>query len=138
MHECDWTAASVAELKRFATARTEQRLDPTTVLEGENEMAKIWAAREREAPRPEVYEKSLAGQWREAGCAATEAPYVLHALIDRLPSSVFFPDQSPSAKALASAFLDEAHCPGAHGLSEADKALLRVVAAPAAPPPPKP
>jgi hypothetical protein len=35
-----------------------------------------------------------------------------------------FRDQSDAAKALAVAFLDEAHCPGAHGRSEADKAEL--------------
>ena len=36
------------------------------------------------------------------------------------------------------AFLDEAHCAGAHGLSEADKAKLKEIAAPAPPPAPKP
>ena len=114
----------------------EQRFEKP--LEGENEMAKIWAARERETPAPEVYEKSLAGQWREAGCAAEGAPYVLRALIARLRFYSRFREQRYAAKALAAAFLDEAHCPGAHGLSEADKATLKKVAAPAAPQAPKP
>jgi hypothetical protein len=48
------------------------------------------------------------------------------------------PIQSDAAKARAAAFLDEAHCAGAHGLSEADKAKLKEIAAPAAPQAPKP
>jgi len=147
--ECDWTVASLAALKqliakevpqgenkRLAMERIEQRLDPTKALEGDKEMAKIWAAREREAPAPEAYEKSLAGQWRELGCDADSAPYVLHGLIARLSSS--FRDQSDAAKALAAALLDEADCAGAHGLSEADKAKLKKIAGPAAPQAPKP
>jgi uncharacterized protein YjbI with pentapeptide repeats len=153
IHECDWTAASFAALKRLiaeevpevsnikhlATERIEQWLDPTKALAGEDEMAKIWAARERESPTPATYEKSLAGLWSKLGCAAEGAPYVLHALIDRLsPWSSPFRDQSDAAKDLASAFLDEAHCAGAHGLSEADKAKLKEIAARAAPQAPKP
>jgi hypothetical protein len=99
-------------------------------------MAKIWAVREREAPTPEVYEKSLAEQWSKTGCAAEGAPYVLHGLIFELryPEISPFRDQSDAAKALVAAFLDEAHCAGAHGLSEADRAKLKKIAAPAAPP----
>ena len=171
IHECDWTAASFAELNKLiaekvppkgkyepvqgldvvgeevplnnmhaAMVRIEQRLDPTKALEGENEMAKIWAARERETPAPEVYAKSLAGQWRELGCAAEGAPYVLPGLIRQLSDfhRPRLPDQSDAEKALVAAFLDEAHCAGAHGLSEADKAELKKIAAPAAPQAPKP
>jgi hypothetical protein len=153
-YECDWTAASFAALKqliaekvpegdnkRAAMERIERRLDPTKALEGEDEMAKVWAAaRESVPPTPEAYEKSLAGQWRELGCTAEGAPYVLHALIARLSSadSSPFRDQSAAVKTLASDFLDEAHCPGAHGLSEADKATLKKIAATVAPPAPKP
>jgi hypothetical protein len=126
--------------------KIEQRLDPTRPLKGEDEMAKVWAAREGDSPTPEAYAKSLAGQWRELGCAAEGAPYVLHALIARLSriarlssaDSSPFRFQSYAAEALASAFLDEARCPGAHGLSEADKAKLKEIAALAAPQAPKP
>jgi hypothetical protein len=102
------------------------RLDPAKALEGEDEMAKIWAAHERESPSPEDYAKSLERQWLELGCATVGAPYVLHGLIAELSYPDFSPfrDQSDAAKALAVAFLDEAHCPGAHGRSEADKAEL--------------
>jgi len=158
--KCEWTAASFAELKQLITAevpegaskfamyRIEHRLDPTKALEGEKEMAEIWAARERETPAPEVYEKSVAELWRKTGCGADGAPYVLEALTIRLSIPAATPFhyqsdaanhyQSDAAKALAAAFLDEAHCPGAHGLSEADKAKLKEIAGPAAPPAPKP
>lgn len=99
-------------------------------------MAKVWAAREREAATPEAYAKTLATQWRELGCAAEGAPYVLHGLIAQLNSP--FRDQSDAAKALEDAFLDEAHCPGAHWLSEDDKAKLKKIAATPAPHAPKP
>ena len=105
------------------------------------ESPKVSAAREREAPTPEVYEKSLAGQWRELGCAAEGAPYVLDGLIAQLDNPLIppFRDQSDATKALAKDFLDDAHCPGAHGLSEADKAKLKMMAAlPVAPQAPKP
>lgn len=68
---------------------------------------------------------------------------MLHTLVVRLSSAgtpipAPIPAESDAAKALAAAFLDEAHCPGAHGLSETDKAKLKEIAAPAAPQPPKP
>jgi hypothetical protein len=66
---------------------------------------------------------------------------VLHVLIDRLshpPLISPFRDQSYVAKALATALLDELHCAGAHGLSEADRATLKKIAAPAIPQEPKP
>jgi hypothetical protein len=43
-----------------------------------------------------------------------------------------------TAKALAAAFLDEEHCPGAHGLSDYDRAKLKEIVAPAAPQAPRP
>jgi hypothetical protein len=61
--KCDWTAESFAALKQRiakevpesrikheAMERIERLLDPMKALKGEDEMAKIWAAREREAP----------------------------------------------------------------------------------------
>ena len=49
-----------------------------------------------------------------------------------------FGKDSAEKRKLAAAFLDEANCPGAHGLSEADKSALKAIAAPAAPQAPKP
>jgi hypothetical protein len=92
-----WTAASFVALKQLITeevpeqptvevseggakrtemARIEHSLDPTNALEGEDEMATKWAAREREAPAPEAYRKSLAKQWRAVGCAAEGTTHV--------------------------------------------------------------
>jgi hypothetical protein len=152
MDKCEWTAASFAALKqdiadevpegankRAAMEKIEQRLDPTKSLEGEDEMAKFWADRERESLTPEAYTKALAAQFRELGCAADGAPYVLHALIDRLSFQLEpFSGQSYEAKTLAAYFLDAAHCAAAHGLSENDKEELKKIAVQAAPQVPKP
>jgi uncharacterized protein YjbI with pentapeptide repeats len=153
---CDWAPDRLAafehlifelmdeiEIEQSAgqIASLEQDLDPTKDREGEKEIAKVWTARgrERETLSPEAYAKSLAVQWRVTGCAEDGAPYVLRALIARLSSyGSPFPAQSNAAKALAAAFLDEAHCAGAHGLSEADRATIKEIAAPAAPQAPKP
>jgi hypothetical protein len=152
VHECDWTVDSFAALKRLITvevsegvekfaamARIERRLNPAKALEGEKEMAEIWAAREGMSPTPEAYAKTLAGQWRKLGCAAEGAPYVLQGLVRQLSDtwSSPFRDQSAEAKALAADFLYK-DCAGAHGLSEADKAKLKKIAAPAAQKAPKP
>jgi len=157
VHGCGWTAASFVALQKLIAdeipewevpevndkdanlIRIIHRLDPANALEGEDEMAKVWATRDRESPAPKAYAKSLAGQWRETGCAAEGAPYVLQALIARLrvPFSSSFRDLSGWAKDLAADFLYE-NCAGAHGLSDADKAKLKKLAAPAAPQAPKP
>jgi hypothetical protein len=96
----------------------------------------MWTARERETPTREVFERSLAGQWREVGCAG--APYVLSALVSQLEKILDLAVRRDTPKSLAAAFLDEAHCAGAHGLSEADKAKLKKIAAPTTPQVPKP
>jgi len=117
-----------------------ERLDPTKPLDRQDEMANIWAAREHMSPTPEAYAKKLARLWRGLGCTAEGSPYVLQGLIIQLryPDSSPFHGQSDAENALAPAFLDEAHCPGAHGLSEADKSFLKMLAAPPAPQEPKP
>ncbi len=153
--KCDWSANSFVALKqliaekvpngphrRFAMERIEQRLDPdpTKTLEGEDEMAKIWSAREDEDLVNTNYEISLARQWRELGCAAEGAPYVPHGLVAHLSNRLSSPfnDDSDAAKALAADFLDEGHCAGAHGLSEADKAELKKIRDTPPPQAPKP
>jgi hypothetical protein len=152
MNECDWTAPSFAALKqlvadkvpegdarRAAMERIERRLDPEKALEGENEMAKFWAAREREAPTPEVFEKSLIRQWRELGCAPEGAPYVLPALIQQLGTILSpFSGRSDAAMSLGAAFLDDLHCAAAHGLSKAEIATLRDIRDHGVLPAPKP
>lgn len=86
------------------------------------------------------------------GCAADGAPYVVRALLRRLkgshPEGLLvvmgsdselspFANDSPEVPKLAAAFLDK-DCVGARGLNEAEIAMLRKIAAPAAPIAPKP
>jgi hypothetical protein len=107
-------------------------------LEGEDDMAKVWEAQARSSPTLEVYEKHLAEIWREIGCVGEGAPYVIRGLLIRLEKgSPLFDAQSPQPRELAKAFLDEEHCPGAHGLSEADKAKLKAIRDGSPPPAPK-
>ncbi len=114
------------------------QLDPSKALERETEMAKVWADQERSSPAPEVYEKSLAAQWQKTVGAADGAPYVLRALLRRLeiPSHSPFAEDSPEVPKLAAAFL-KPDCAGARGLSEAEIAKLKALAAKAPPPAPK-
>jgi hypothetical protein len=57
------------------------------------------------------------------GCADSGAPYVVTGLIRQLDDR-FKIDASPTLE-VAKAFLDEAKCPGARGLSEDAKVTLR-------------
>jgi uncharacterized protein YjbI with pentapeptide repeats len=149
---CDWTVDTFEALKRLigeqvpegytrrkAMERIEQNLDPTKALEGGVEMTQVWADHEHYSPALDVYEKNLAEQWRETGCAADGAPYVLRGLLHLLddPSASPFASDSPEKSKLAAAFLDK-DCAGARGLSEASITKLKEIAAPAAPQAPKP
>ncbi len=133
------------ENRRAAMERIEQ-LDPKKALEGEDEMADAWEDQADYSPTVDVYEKRLAGIWRETGCAAEGAPYVLRRLLIHWKtwSSLFetesspFGEGSPQPPALAAAFLDEEHCAGAHGLSDAEKAKLKEIRDRSPPPAPKP
>jgi hypothetical protein len=73
----------------------------------------------------DVYEAALAKRWRELGCAAEGAPYVIGGLLRQLEFEGPFAEESPQKHILARAFLDEEHCAGAHGLTEDEKARLR-------------
>jgi uncharacterized protein YjbI with pentapeptide repeats len=106
-------------------------LDPTQVQEEEGEIANAWLDQARSSPTQEIYEKSLTELWRETGCAAEGAPYVLQSLAARFEPS--FDQGSPFAKhsaekaKLAAAFLDAEHCPGARGLSGDEIAKLKAI-----------
>lgn len=69
----------------------------------------------------------------QIGCAADGAPYVISGLIQQLDDR--FQDSPTQEAAVATAFLDEAKCPGARGLSEGDKATLRKIRDRASAPP---
>jgi uncharacterized protein YjbI with pentapeptide repeats len=63
---------------------------------------------------------------RRIGCAAGGAPYVIRGLLGNEFYKRFTSDRAQAA-VVAQAFLDEAHCPGARGLSEQDKAALQEI-----------
>jgi hypothetical protein len=91
-------------------------------------MAKLWEKQAGAFRATKVYEKRLGEIWRETGCDAEGAPYVVRELLSRLTGKFSpFALQSPHLPVLATAFLDEEHCPGAHGLSDADKAKLKAI-----------
>jgi hypothetical protein len=95
-------------------------------LEGEDEMAKVWKAQASSSPGVKLYEKRLAKLWRKIGCVAEDAPYMIRGLLVQLgywPSP--FDEQSPQLPELAKAF--EEHCPGARGLTDAEKATLKEI-----------
>jgi uncharacterized protein YjbI with pentapeptide repeats len=100
-------------------------LDPTRPLDGEQEMARRWADLQAASPARDVYEKELAKLWREIGCAAAGAPYVLTNLIETAQSNRISPFAPGSAQIpqLAADFLTES-CAGARGISESTRAQL--------------
>jgi uncharacterized protein YjbI with pentapeptide repeats len=88
---------------------------------------------------------ALVAVLRDAGCNAEGAPYVIRGFLRRVNEQFLldrrFPSDPSQEARLVTAFLDEAHCPGAHGLSEQDKFNLqnirdRVASSPAAVPQP--
>jgi len=103
--------------------RASKILDLAQPLDGEEQMAESWAKLAETPPSPEVYEKSLLAHLRRIGCDATGAPYVVHNLLWLHTDQ--FEEGSPQLAALASDFLDGAHCAGARGLSGRDKGRLR-------------
>jgi hypothetical protein len=119
-------------MRNFAMDQIET-LDPREPWQ--EDMAKRWeASKAPQTSNPsEVYQPHLAGIWKEIGCAAEGAPYVIRGLLHRF-SSLPFPFVEwqlnfvvPEVSALAAAFLDEERCPGAHGLTEEDKAKLKAI-----------
>jgi uncharacterized protein YjbI with pentapeptide repeats len=119
----------VESKNRRVTMKTiEQHLDPAKALEGEQELAKVWEVQAHSSPSVKVYEERLAEIWQTIGCAAEDAPYVIRALLVQLKlDSSPFDEQSPRPSKLALAFLDEKHCPGARGLTDAQRVELKEI-----------
>jgi hypothetical protein len=119
--------------QRAALERIE-RLHPHLPLEGEHEMLKAWTTLGQRFSNSETFEKVVAKQWRELGCAAGEGtPYVLQGLLNyRLQGLLNYhrvfsvPLEGSEGPALAAAFLKE-DCAGARGLTEAQKAELKAI-----------
>jgi uncharacterized protein YjbI with pentapeptide repeats len=144
--ECDWTTAEFKGLKQLIKERLLEGDPKYTAMQGiedalnitiedEAEIAKDWAKHESESPSLDIYANTLA----EVDCAADGAPYVVRGLLWQLENLEFGPlaRGSPEMPKLAAAFLDTEHCPGARGLSQAEIAKLKALAAKAPPPAPK-
>jgi uncharacterized protein YjbI with pentapeptide repeats len=130
---CDWSSSSFAALKRLIEQQVPEGvrrdmalkqiaiLDPAKALD-EQEQAKAWADRARLSPSFDSYDKALVGRLREIGCDINSAPSVLLGLLITTPRLFL---GSPEWTALATSFLDEAHCPPARALSRLDKVMLK-------------
>jgi len=135
VYECNWTETSYAALKSLvensvpAVLWREMGPHQFTRLEKppyvvDEASAKVWMDLARESKRSaSTYSKEVAKILQEIGCAVHGAAYVISGLTRQLDSR-FEGDRSQEAE-VAAAFLDEASCPGARGLSEENKAKLQ-------------
>jgi uncharacterized protein YjbI with pentapeptide repeats len=142
---CDWSPGSFAALKQLIERQVPKggrrddalkriaALDPATLLPEEEALATAWTDLARSSLSLDEYEKGLAKWLRETGCDANGAPYVIRRLLGTLDAR--FTSGSPQPAALANAFLDGAHCPGARGLSDEEKFRLQMLRDQAAPAP---
>jgi uncharacterized protein YjbI with pentapeptide repeats len=75
------------------------------------------------------YEDGLADIWKQLGCSAVDAPYVLKGLIVQMTSQNPFGPASPQLSQLATAFL-RTDCKGNVGLSDTDLTSLESLVSP--------
>jgi uncharacterized protein YjbI with pentapeptide repeats len=150
--ECPWSEKSYAELKSLIESsvslpgRRDQVLPRLTILEhqpdGADEVsAEAWTNLAKEsAPSAGSYFNALAKKLKEIGCAAEGAPYVINGLmrpagvgrgrvaaVDLVLLDRRFAGNPSQEAEVAAAFLDEANCLGARGLSEENKAKLQEI-----------
>jgi uncharacterized protein YjbI with pentapeptide repeats len=142
---CPWSAGSFAALKnlierevpevrrdwippyapRDAALNRITTLDPAKPLR-EEVMAKAWADLAQPSPSGEIYQTGLAASLRSIGCEASGAPYVIGGLA-RHQLNIRFASGSPQLLEVATAFLDEPHCPGSRGLSDDENFRLQML-----------
>jgi hypothetical protein len=136
---CDWSDQAYAALKTLIEALP-ARSHRSFALEWIKQLgekpyeedpvfAKVWRDLATESQlSTKAYPGELAKRLIGIGCAANEAPYVVGGLIEQL--DVRFQGNSAQSAEVARAFLDEANCPGAQGLSEEKKTKLRQILGP--------
>jgi hypothetical protein len=149
---CDWSETSYAALKSLIENSLpvgplrEEALQRIATLEkppyvADAASAKTWTDLAEESARSaDSLLIARAKVFEEIGCAADGAPYVIGALIRELDGTFLGyigPHLAQEAE-VAAAFLDEAKCPGALGLSEENKAKLREMRDRGVPAPPGP
>jgi Pentapeptide repeats (8 copies) len=138
---CDWSDQAYAALKTLIEARPAHSFALEWIkqlgekpYEEDPGSAKAWRDLAAESQlSAKAYPGELAKRLIRIGCAANEAPYVVGGLIEQL--DVRFQRNSAQSAEVARAFLDEANCPGAQGLSEEKKSKLRQILGPTSPGP---
>jgi uncharacterized protein YjbI with pentapeptide repeats len=132
--ECIWSEASYAVLKSLiensvpSVGERDQALRWIATLEGppylaDEGSAKAWTALAKASARSaDSYFNTLAEKFKEIGCAAEGAPYVIGGLMRKTAENKVlldyrFESHLSQEAEVAAAFLDEARCPGARGLS---------------------
>lgn len=130
---CDWTDKSYAALKSLIEASVPRGLRRDKALERieplgspfneDKSHTSAWIDFAKGLQRsPEPYPERLVKVLKEIGCAA-ESAYVIAGITDQLDDR--FRDSPNQAAEIATVFLDETNCPGAHGLPEEAKEDLR-------------
>jgi class 3 adenylate cyclase/uncharacterized protein YjbI with pentapeptide repeats len=134
---CDWSEASYAALKSLietsvpaGSQRDEALRRIAITLEkppfvADEASAKAWMDVAKWSARSAGYFDALAKTLKEIGCAADGGPYLIAGLIQGLDHH--FEGNLVQEPEVAATFLDEASCPGARGLSEPDKNVLREI-----------
>ena len=134
---CHWSRASYVALKSLiensvpAGDRRDKALERIATLENsaypiDKVSAKAWRDLANGSARtPSSYFDTLAKVFKEIGCVADGAPYVIAHLTPKLYQRFYGP--LGQEREVAAAFLDEAKCPGARGLSEENKAKLQEI-----------
>ena len=97
------------------------RLDPSAHIQEDPSVRDGWKRLEDSSLTAEEFRQKLTAVLSRTACAADGAPYVAAAVINLI--SVRQTDVD--AKALTGQLLDEANCPGAHGLSDQAQRYLR-------------
>jgi hypothetical protein len=138
----DWAETSYTALKSLIKNSVPEELQPVALMGiarlkepfvADEGAAKAWMDIAQVSARSaSSYFGTLAKMLEEIGCVADGAPYVIRGLLGPIyPNRVLLDirfEGNPSQEAeVAAAFLDEAKCPGARGLSEENKAKLQEI-----------
>jgi hypothetical protein len=132
---CQWSERSYSALKSLiensvpegalrddALERIETLEKPPFIIQDES--ATAWADLASPSVSVDHQSQGLIRQLKEIGCAADGSPYVIGGLIPQLGPRF----QSIAREAeVATAFLDEAKCPGARDLSKENKEKLEEI-----------
>ena len=100
------------------------KLDPSAHPQEDPSARDVWKRLEDSSLSMEEFRRKRTEVLSRTACAQEGAPFVAAALINRIDANRI-DAQEIDAKALAGKLLDEANCPGAHGLPEQAQRILR-------------